>query len=653
MEDSLPHTMVFAETHTQDHLDHLLRRAQLATLNPGDNPVKYLQATVLDNLPIKVEFSPNVIRLDIAGPGLASLSFFDLPGVINQTEDVNKPWLVKVVKNMAREYVRNQSSLILLACSMEGDLANSTASSLVRKIPGAVDRCIGVLTKPDRLPTGDPLSAWYSVLAGGTFAVGHGYFVTKQPSQNQLDVGMTHDQARQAENNYFSREPWTTTFSLFEERFGTRQLQAALSQKLTRQIQQSLPTIEVQLAARIRAVEAELSQYPEPPNNAYGRIIEALNNFATHVKHSPDSDDDDGYDFSDELRRLEETFKLQLKSLRPGLLTASPKTHKPSTPSSTFIKRDPESEIVELSSGDEIETPSKTFSSKKRKLEDSISLSRANSPLAMRQFNTPQRRGAVTNGAHGTPSREQFTLAGIKRTLERRSRSNIPKEVDPRAVDYLRRCAIGGWSAVMKVYLDGVSTVLNAKLQSQLTRTCTQWQETEFYRECTKIVSDVAATFKHEQMAHGASMFRLESEMVFTLSDAIDEYQQRELKDLMAGRYLARIKEHFKEADPDKDPLNQAELKKKAQDQKLRLEPGADPFQTEVEVMSRVRGYYAVASARFLDNIVHRVRVDIADHCRHRVHKQLQIGLEIGAENGESLSCFASRHFGRQRSNCM
>jgi len=95
-----------------------------------------------DDCHLQQEFSPNVVCLDISGPGLPNLSFYDLPGVINQTEDGTKPYLVKLVKNLVKDYIKSENALILLACSMEGDCANSSASRILRNLK-AEHRCIG------------------------------------------------------------------------------------------------------------------------------------------------------------------------------------------------------------------------------------------------------------------------------------------------------------------------------------------------------------------------------------------------------------------------------------------------------------------------------------------------------------------------------
>jgi hypothetical protein len=90
----------------------------------------------------------------------------------------------------------------------------------------------GVLTKPDRLSSGERGHVWKKVLEGRAFVKGHGYFVVKQPDQAELDSGVSHAQARVQEQEYFDSLNWTTRFPGFVDRLGTRKLQSALADKL-------------------------------------------------------------------------------------------------------------------------------------------------------------------------------------------------------------------------------------------------------------------------------------------------------------------------------------------------------------------------------------------------------------------------------------
>ena len=96
----------------------------------------------------------------------------DLPGIISQSDAGYH--LVSLVKSLAKHHMKQKNTLILLVISMESDVMNSAASGLVNEV-GATDRCVGVLTKPDRRD--DSVTQWQEVLAGKKFQLEFGYFV--------------------------------------------------------------------------------------------------------------------------------------------------------------------------------------------------------------------------------------------------------------------------------------------------------------------------------------------------------------------------------------------------------------------------------------------------------------------------------------------
>lgn len=69
-----------------------------------------------------------------------------LPGVINQAEVAEEEHLVTLVRNLVRNYIKDESCINLLAMPMTDDAANSTASKLVQEA-AAQARTVGVLTK--------------------------------------------------------------------------------------------------------------------------------------------------------------------------------------------------------------------------------------------------------------------------------------------------------------------------------------------------------------------------------------------------------------------------------------------------------------------------------------------------------------------------
>jgi hypothetical protein len=131
----------FASTENADELEELIARAQLAVLSPYNDPADFLPPTEpMSNH--TMAFSPNVVSIHLMKPGLPALSFYDLPGIIGQAENNGDHYMVKFVRDLVTEYVEDANSLVLLTCSLENDIANSTAGGIAQDLK-AMNRCIG------------------------------------------------------------------------------------------------------------------------------------------------------------------------------------------------------------------------------------------------------------------------------------------------------------------------------------------------------------------------------------------------------------------------------------------------------------------------------------------------------------------------------
>lgn len=77
----------------RSHLEEMIRRAQLAILNPSVSAENFLDfdtgTLAPGELPLgstrQLSFSSNVVCLDLSGPDLTDLSFIDLPGECRDT----------------------------------------------------------------------------------------------------------------------------------------------------------------------------------------------------------------------------------------------------------------------------------------------------------------------------------------------------------------------------------------------------------------------------------------------------------------------------------------------------------------------------------------------------------------------------------------
>jgi GTPase SAR1 family protein len=230
----------FRTVYDKRELEETLKWAQIAILNHNKNHTLYVPGTdsFANNESTEAKFSPNVVCVEISGPGLVPLSFYDLPGIFQSAGQKEDQYLVKVIENLATKYIRHPQALIICAVPMSADPATSRTIKVISD-QHAEDRCIGVLTKADRLQDGQAHADFERILRDQEHIVGHGYYATKLPGElaERTYDEHYHARARAEEELFFtSQSPWDTEWVEFQSRFGTSKLAHALSQKFAAQI---------------------------------------------------------------------------------------------------------------------------------------------------------------------------------------------------------------------------------------------------------------------------------------------------------------------------------------------------------------------------------------------------------------------------------
>lgn len=185
----------------------------------------------------EADFSPNLVAIEISGPGLPALSFYDLPGIFSSAASKEEGYLVEVFEKLATKYIMHPNALVICAMTMQNDPGLSKTSAIIVKLK-AEKRCVGVLTMPDRLQEGSTHFDFDKILRGQAHYLPQGYFVTKQPGPDfKLRQADYHAQAREEEDAFFDTDPrWTDEWLEFRGRCGTTAIQNYLSQEFAKQI---------------------------------------------------------------------------------------------------------------------------------------------------------------------------------------------------------------------------------------------------------------------------------------------------------------------------------------------------------------------------------------------------------------------------------
>ncbi|EEH17402.1 hypothetical protein PABG_07398 [Paracoccidioides brasiliensis Pb03] len=576
-----------------------LKWAQLATLNPSTPYEEYIPGhNVGTDESTQVKFSPNVVRLDISAPHFPNLSFYDLPGVINVAEVDEEKYLVTLVENLVRQYISSSNCTVILTLPMTDDATNSSAARIIREV-GATSRTLGVLTKPDRIGYGEGYDQWIEILRGDKFTVGHSYYVVRNNPNPQVEYA----QAREEEVEFFNTGPWKNELSAHSERFGTRNLQMALSKLLKKQIEHSLPGIRDQIEVRAQAVENELMTLPDPPSaNIQFILSDKLNDF-NNVICSHMNGGSVGLDFplQKQWMKIAADFQQSLLITRPTMKIGAvvekyPSRRVPNEHCNTSISFD---------DGDCEITESRPSPNKRKAgtLEPD--------PGVKRQMKSPLLQNSSASNQNGYLTRrfdrftrpvKIFSLEDIREISSNTYASGVPGLANPLAVETMNKLSVKHWDQPMEEFLAATYTLMEGFLMENLDVVFSSYQRTALYGELKGIILNFLQVLKEPHLRHTSECYQIECTKPFTMASETFQRAQKDAFDfLKAKRQECRAAQFVnsggvalngRRVEPDK--LTDADM-------------GEDGFTREIEIMAASRAYYEVASSRFVDTLCQSV----------------------------------------------
>lgn len=296
-----------------------IRRAQRAILNPKKPRKHFLEGEDEDGLDSELSFSNNCVSLQISGPDVADLSFCDLPGLIASVSSTRGSANdIALVEGLVTSYIKKTSCIILLTVACETDFENQGAHRLAKQHDPEGKRTIGVLTKPDRIPTGEE-SSWLPFIRNEKEALENNWYCVKQPSSNDIKQKMTWFGARQSEDEYFSMTaPWSELDTVYQKYLRTSNLVERLSSILSDLISKRLPQIQDELEKSIFNARQAVSALPkEPSNDPLNEIVTMLHVFTNDIsKHVEGIPDEDG--LLQSVRPAQERFRLEIRKTAPN-----------------------------------------------------------------------------------------------------------------------------------------------------------------------------------------------------------------------------------------------------------------------------------------------------------------------------------------------
>ncbi|KFY81623.1 hypothetical protein V500_11238 [Pseudogymnoascus sp. VKM F-4518 (FW-2643)] len=154
-------------------------------------------------------------KIELSGPDRENLSIIDIPGIFRTaTEGVTTKNDIDLVKNMVRDWIQDERTIILAVVSANVDIATQEILTMAEKADPKGLRTLGVLTKPDLVDDGAEHQV-IDLVRGKRNKLKLGYCIVRNCSQKELDTDS--DSRTLKERKFFNTEPWS---SLPKDRVG-------------------------------------------------------------------------------------------------------------------------------------------------------------------------------------------------------------------------------------------------------------------------------------------------------------------------------------------------------------------------------------------------------------------------------------------------
>ncbi|KAE8340047.1 hypothetical protein BDV24DRAFT_175701 [Aspergillus arachidicola] len=455
---------------------------------------------------------------------------------------------------------------------------------------------------------GEPYSQWVDILEGYKFKLGHGYYIVR----NNPDPEIEHSQARE-EDDFFDSPPWTAEeLAPYQDRFGTRRLQTSLSSLLLEQIQGCLPRIVEQINTKAAHINEELKELPDPPSaNVLYILCKLLYDLGDRIRANFEGGSSD-YPLLKIWGHIAQDFRAALIRTRPtvSLLSQSDRTSFPVQPDG-----DSDCEMTSAPRPVKRKSPSVPPDT---------------------QMPKPGPSGYSTNHFNQfvQPARV-FTWEDIREINEDSCRAGIPDQADPKALEKLRQLSVQHWDGPMLVFLKATHNLVKEMLLKQLREVFSQYYQTTLFRELKRIIEKYLGELQEKHTRYAIDNYNIEHHKPFTMATAQLEHATKDAHHFLSTRrHLARADLYLELQGkcPENESRRAAELKKLTT-----AELGPDRFFQEVKMMASTRGYYEVASSRFVDSTCQGTHTKLFSKCREELISVIEKELHISDTDGMSL----------------
>jgi GTPase SAR1 family protein len=228
-------------------------------------PVYMEKAKAIMGLVGDASFSDATLRVELSGPDQPHLTLVDLPGLIHAREGSQSMRDVEIVKDLARKYMSQERTIILVILSAKSDPGTQAILEMAQEFDRTGRRTLGIITKPDQLYAGSPTERKFlSYARNEQTHFGLGWHVVRNADYRE-HMNPEYN-PRDQERILFSKAPWN---ELPPTSLGAKALITRLSECSFELTQAELPKVVLEIESRIADCRRRLKLLG-PPRDSVG-----------------------------------------------------------------------------------------------------------------------------------------------------------------------------------------------------------------------------------------------------------------------------------------------------------------------------------------------------------------------------------------------
>ena len=220
------------------------------------------------------ELKNSPINLVVRAGALPNLTLVDLPGLTKISVQGQSAAVVKEIETMVRDFISQESTIILAVVPANVDIANSDALSIAQEYDPRGIRTLGIVTKLDLMDKGTDALA---VLENKEFFLKLGYIGVVNRGQADLNRQTDAITARKKEMEFFDLHP---AYSRITDRCGFDFLKKKLGKVFASHVKSLLPKLKNELLDMLKAAETRLKELGTKTETPEKKLANCLFSFS-------------------------------------------------------------------------------------------------------------------------------------------------------------------------------------------------------------------------------------------------------------------------------------------------------------------------------------------------------------------------------------